>query len=128
MSLTRSPIGTPCTWEIGSAGQETDKWPARTISRPRMSTLNGRYVEIVDVIAERINLAGEKYTRQELVNTRFLFDRSEHIESLDGDQPGMLQDIRVLIADHAASVAAFRTTRNTQSNELSIEALEAMAN
>lgn len=122
MSITRTAPGTPATWSIGAAGQPQDHYPVRITERPRLSNQNGQLVEVVNVIALRKNLAGEEYTSERLLNTKFLKDRNTRCEALDGtkDAPKSIAD---LMAEHSTSVAQFQFDK---ASSLSVDALAAL--
>lgn len=126
MLLPNGVIGGRVSWSIGS-----DLWPAVISSDPIPSyDAKGRPIQLIEVIVQRTSLAGETYTKQQLVNSQYLTPRVmtkatpdgevvPHLHALiDGDNAKALKPVQAVISEHLGRIAAYRSTQ-VQTNDLS---------
>lgn len=95
--LVNPKLGAPVVWAIGRQGEPADLVPARISGQPfEVVTEQGRRVTMVPIIAQRVNQqTGEPYADPRDANGRYVFDRAELVEFLDGteDAPKSLTDL-----------------------------------
>lgn len=103
-------VGAMVTWSIGPRGGTADHYPARIASQPQWQIINGRPTEIVDLVALRTNVDGEKYLQRRTVLGTFVQDRHTPVADIDGT-PSAPKRMVDLIAEQESGLAAFLANR-----------------
>ena len=117
-------IGLPVTWSIGPRGGTPDRYPARVVSRPVVTQMNGQIVTVVEIIALRKTRDGStEYTSGRTVNARFLEPRALRAEALDGTADEALS-VPALLEQHSKNIATFQASR---AEAMDVDALAAEA-
>ena len=114
--LINTAAGAPVVWTIGARGERPDEWPARLVTAPAYGQDDrGNNGLVATIITHQTNLQGEHFYGERTVQVRYLFDRAERVEALDGTEDKPIP-VRELIAMRQASVKGYLNSRGAGQN------------
>lgn len=114
--LINPAIGAPVVWTIGARGERPDEWPARLVTAPAFGPDDrGNQGLVATIITYQTNLQDEHFFGERTVQIRYLFDRAERVEALDGTEDRPIT-ARELIALRQQSVKGYLNSRGAGQN------------
>lgn len=114
--LINIAAGAPVVWTIGARGERPDEWPARLVTAPAYGQDDrGNNGLVATIVTHQTNLQGEHFYGERTVQVRYLFDRAERVEALDGTEDRPIT-VRELIAMRQASVKGYLNSRGAGQN------------
>lgn len=110
MALLNKRTGAKVYFSIGRRGEQPDRYPARIVSNITVSPGPRGPMETATVITLQQNLQGETYLNERVADLRFVLDRTEQVEALDGTEEAP-KSVAALIAERQAGLDQFLASR-----------------
>lgn len=111
MALLNKRPGAKVYFSIGRRGETPDKYAGRIVSAITVSPGPRGPMETATIITQQENLQGVSYLNERVADLRFVTDRTEQVEALDGTEEEP-KSVANLVADRQAGLDQFLASRD----------------